>query len=132
MLSGGVDSVYARKKLLQETDDDVVALHLRMANAERRWIPETRAARAAAEWCKTNCRPFQYIETTLDRRQLSDSGLDTLTAGFHAGLLNRAETEAGRRSIDSFTLGYCLEDKNHLADGADLEGRIERPRTVLT
>jgi 7-cyano-7-deazaguanine synthase in queuosine biosynthesis len=130
MLSGGVDSVYVLKKLLQETTDDVVALHLRMANAEKRWVPETRAARAAAEWCQANCRAFRYVEVTLDRRQLSDAGLDTLSAGFHAGLLDRAEIDAGRRRIDRYTMGYCLEEREELSEDGNLDGRIERLRTV--
>lgn len=110
-LSGGLDSTYLLKKLLRETDDQLVVFHLTMANREGRELVEKQAVTAIAQYCISEFRPFSLIGIGLDRRQVSSFGMDMQTVAFYSGLIQRQFSERYGRTFDQFYMGgWAIED----------------------
>lgn len=124
-LSGGIDSTYVLAKLLRETDDQVLALHIRMGNRERRWKAEDLAAKRIVAYCRSTYRDFELFETTVDRRQLSSFGLDVLTVSFQSGLLHRHLKETRGQGVDRYLMGYCLEDLDRETHNPNAPDRLK-------
>jgi len=110
-LSGGLDSTYLLKRLLCESDDQLVVFHLTMANREGREAVEKQAATAIAQHCISAFRPFSLIEIGLDRRQVSSFGMDMQTVAFYSGLIQRQFSGKYGRPFDQFYMGgWATED----------------------
>lgn len=111
MLSGGVDSVYILAKLLQETDDLIVAHHIHMVNGEGRFSVEAKQTRQIVTWFKENFRDFEYSESAIDHRGLYDMGFDIISVGYEAGIVNRSFELRHDRPFDRWTTGWCAEEE---------------------
>jgi 7-cyano-7-deazaguanine synthase in queuosine biosynthesis len=84
MFSGGLDSTAALYKLLTGSDDELRVHHVHLINREGRARAESDAAAAVVAWCRANCRPFQYSESTLDFAGLQAIPIDYLSVAFVA------------------------------------------------
>ena len=84
MFSGGLDSTAALYKLLTGSDDALRVHHVHMINREGRARAERDASSAVIEWCRGNCRPFQYSESTIDFAELQAIPIDYVTVAYAA------------------------------------------------
>jgi len=84
MFSGGLDSTAALYKLLTGSDDALRVHHVHMINREGRARAESDASAAIIEWCRANCRAFQYSESTIDFAGLQAIPIDYITVAYAA------------------------------------------------
>ena len=84
MFSGGLDSTAALYKLLTGGGDDLRVHHVHMINREGRARAERDASAAIIEWCRANCRPFQYSESTIDFGLLQAIPIDYVSIAYAA------------------------------------------------
>jgi len=84
MFSGGLDSTAMLYRLLTQTDQDLRVHHLRMINRDGRAQAEQDATEAVIAWCRTNCRPFRYSESTIDFADLEAIPIDYLSVAYVA------------------------------------------------
>jgi 7-cyano-7-deazaguanine synthase in queuosine biosynthesis len=84
MFSGGLDSTAALYKLLTGGGDELRVHHVHMINREGRARAERDASAAVIEWCRANCRPFQYSESTIDFAGLQAIPIDYVTVAYAA------------------------------------------------
>lgn len=83
--SGGIDSTYILAHLLRETDDIVIAHHVHMVNAERRWEREAEACAKITKYLTDHYRPFHSTESTVERRSMESFGWDLMTVAAEIG-----------------------------------------------
>jgi 7-cyano-7-deazaguanine synthase in queuosine biosynthesis len=84
MFSGGLDSTAALYKLLSQDRDELRVHHVHMINREGRARAESDASAAVIEWCRANCRPFRYSESTIDFSGLQAIPIDYVTIAYAA------------------------------------------------
>lgn len=84
MFSGGLDSTAMLVKLLAEEHEELRVHHIRMTNAERRDLAESRAVRAIVAYCRARYRAFRYSESALDFSALEAIPIDYLAIAFVA------------------------------------------------
>jgi 7-cyano-7-deazaguanine synthase in queuosine biosynthesis len=84
MFSGGLDSTAALYKLLTGGGDDLRVHHVHLINREGRARAERDASAAIIEWCRANCRPFQYSESTIDFGLLQAIPIDYVSIAYAA------------------------------------------------
>lgn len=84
MFSGGLDSTAALYKLLTESADELHVHHVHLVNRDGRAIAERDAVQAVLAWCRANCRPFGYSESTLDFAALQAIPIDYLAIAYAA------------------------------------------------
>jgi len=84
MFSGGLDSTAALYKLLTASVDDLHVHHVHLVNRDGRARAEGDAVQAVLAWCRANCRPFSYSESTLDFAALQAIPIDYLSVAFAA------------------------------------------------
>ena len=112
MLSGGIDSAYARHKLLRETDDEVIAHHIHLITDHGRHIPEAEACKKIVSFCSTKVRPMMYTESSIDHRRFVVQGFDLIAAGFEAGMVASSfrVVHGSKKSIDRWIAGISADD----------------------
>lgn len=115
LFSGGIDSTYVLAHLLRETDDIVLAHHLHLVTAAQRHLAEAAACRRIAAYLAAEVRPFVFTQSALDRHDLSDSGLDIMTAAFEGGFVASSYRAVKGRPVARWTLGYCAEELEALS-----------------
>jgi 7-cyano-7-deazaguanine synthase in queuosine biosynthesis len=84
MFSGGLDSTAALYKLLTGGDDNLHVHHVHLVNRDGRARAERDAVQAVLAWCRANCRPFSYSESTLDFEALQAIPIDYLSVAYAA------------------------------------------------
>jgi len=84
MFSGGLDSTAALYKLLTESADELHVHHVHLVNRDGRASAERDAVQAVLAWCRANCRPFGYSESTLDFAALQAIPIDYLAIAYAA------------------------------------------------
>jgi len=110
VLSGGIDSVYVLAKMLKDTEDEVLAHHIHMANVEGRFAVEAARTREIVEWARRELRPVHYTESVVDRRGTRSFGDDMVTVGFEAGIAAQAFARRTGRRVDRWIAGTCAEE----------------------
>ena len=88
-LSGGLDSVYCMWKYLKENPNKTLLVHhCNLINNQNRYELESEATKKVIEWFKANgLSNFEYLETTIDIRQLGTRPLDYQVIAFMNGIL---------------------------------------------
>ena len=124
-LSGGIDSTYALVKYLRETDDAIVCLHVCMANREQRWQAEELAVGHILTFLKEQDRPFQYERSVLDRRQISNFGLDVISVTLHVGAACRGLLERKGVRVSRWFFGMCRDEERERESDPDQSNRME-------
>lgn len=124
MFSGGVDSTYALTRLLRETDDFLVAHHIHLVNQEGRHLAEARACSRIVDYLKEKIRPFEYSESTLDRRGMPSFGFDGVVAGFEAGLVSNGCVFKHGKHADRWTMGLNREELDEMQSSDWLRDRL--------
>lgn len=124
LFSGGVESTYVLAKLLRETEDEVIAHHVHLINLEGRHLVEAERCEQIVAYMNEHFRPFQYTESTVDRRKFQVFGLDVITAAFEAAIVSESFRLDRFYGIDRWTTGACLEDFE--------EGGVEQEEGRLT
>jgi len=84
MFSGGLDSTAALYKLLNGSEDELHVHHVHLRNRDGRERAERDAVASVLAWCRANCRPFSYSESTLDFDALQAIPIDYLSVAFAA------------------------------------------------
>jgi len=84
MFSGGLDSTAALYKLLTEDRGELRAHHVHLVNREKRARAERDACAAIVDWCRANCRPFRYSESTIDWADLEAIPIDYVSVAYAA------------------------------------------------
>lgn len=84
MFSGGLDSTAALYKLLSQGNEPLHVHHVHLVNRDGRDRAERDAVQAVLAWCRVNCRPFAYSESTLDFAALQAIPIDYLSIAFAA------------------------------------------------
>ena len=84
MFTGDLDSTAALYKLLSQDGDELRVHHVHMINREGRARAESDASAAVIEWCRANCRPFRYSESTIDFSGLQAIPIDYVTIAYAA------------------------------------------------
>ena len=92
MWNGGLDSTYTLVRLLRETDDEVIAHHVRYlrarpssGGADSQSAYQAGAVAELIPELRSRYRPFQYSESRVDLSMLSRAGSNTGVALFVAG-----------------------------------------------
>jgi len=131
-VSGGLDSVYTLVKLLRESEDEVIAHHIHMLNAEQRHQVEAAYLQRIFDYCRTHYRPFHITESTVDRRGLAVFTPDIFTAAFEAGLIAASfELQRGVQ-VDRMTRGVCWEERIVTLKHPKPYERFEHLQRILT
>lgn len=108
--SGGIDSTYLLWKLLCETDDVILAHHIKIKNMEDRDRIETKQARSIAKYLEQNCRSFVYSESSVNHTNLSWYGYDVMTIAFEIGIRATSWLIDSNEAVDRWTMASCLEE----------------------
>lgn len=109
-LSGGVDSTYLLWKLLNETDDEIIALHVNIANNEGRSEIENIRTEQIVMYLSEKIRPFIYETTGMDHRGLNWYGYDMMTIGFEVGIVATSHLLRTNHAVDRWTIASCSEE----------------------
>jgi len=109
--SGGIDSTYLLAQLLNETDDIVIAHHVHMVNAERRWQAEAAACWSIVDYCRAAYRDFHYTQSTVERMGREMFGWDIMTAAAELGAVAHHAGFLARRPPDVCLFGLCSEEE---------------------
>ncbi|WP_350335260.1 hypothetical protein [Coralliovum pocilloporae] len=110
MFSGGIDSTYALKRMLNDTDDDILVHHIHLINIEGRHKAEARSCAAIVDHLKATTRDFFYTECTIDRSRFRAFGMDVVTAAFEAGIVASSFFRERGYMADRWTTGACLDE----------------------
>lgn len=110
MLSGGIDSIYVLWDCLKNTDFNVVAHHINLANKEQRHIPESQASREVAAWCHEHIRGLKYTESDVNRSDFRFFGFDMFSVGFEAGLAAQHYRFENNHPVSFWQIGHCKEE----------------------
>jgi hemolysin-activating ACP:hemolysin acyltransferase/ubiquinone/menaquinone biosynthesis C-methylase UbiE len=108
--SGGIDSTYVLWKMLKDTDDEVIALHINITNAEGRVLIEKIRAQQIVNYLSAKYRPITYKTTTIDHRGLNWFGYDVMSVGFEVGIVATSHLMQTNRAVDRWTMAACLEE----------------------
>lgn len=103
--SGGLDSVVALVKILEETDDDVHVHHMFYYTDEERGDAEKQAIEKIVPYCQ-RIRAFKYTTSTHDFTQIF-CPYDTHVCRFVAAQICR-----GNSGINRVVSGWCKDDTN--------------------
>lgn len=104
LFSGGVDSSALLKKMLTETDDEMVVLHIQLKNHLNRWQPEYKAVQKLIPHFKKNYRDFLYKELSVEYYSYKDRMFDPYMVSFFASHV------AADEQVDRILVGMILED----------------------
>jgi 7-cyano-7-deazaguanine synthase in queuosine biosynthesis len=106
-LSGGVDSVYAAWKLLEQ-GHRLILHHCVLRNREGRHDVEARAVREVASWLRDHrLRAFTLLESGYDHGNLGRLPYDVEVVGFLTGVVLR---DPSRRNIDTVVVSANSAD----------------------
>lgn len=109
-LSGGVDSTYLLWKLLKVTDDEIIALHVNIANNEGRSEVERIRTEQILLYLSKEIRKFHYVTTGMDHKGLNWYGYDMMTVAFEVGITATSFLFKTNRAVDRWTVASCEEE----------------------
>ena len=101
LLSGGIDSVAVLANVLCETEHEVHAHHIELANRENRQQAENDAVSDVVDYCWRNFRDFSF-STSKSEFRISTRGYDLVIAMFHAALVSISSG----RNVDFVMTGH--------------------------
>ncbi|MEM1075915.1 MAG: toxin-activating lysine-acyltransferase [Pseudomonadota bacterium] len=108
--SGGIDSTYVLWKLLKETDDEIIALHINITNVEGRVLIEKIRAQQIVNYLSERYRLITYKTTTIDHSGMNWFGYDVMAVGFEVGIVATSHLLEKNKAVDRWTMAACKEE----------------------